>query len=364
MGEHRALTSVPTWAIWIGLIALALFLYLVRSVLAPFVVGGFIAYVLSPVVGTIQERWNLPRALAIATVYLAILGPIALLIVLFGPRFLAESRLLVLQAPTILTTLIEDLFGVGPYDFFGTTLDARQVVFGIVGSIRETFGTTAAAIRLVADLSDFFLKAFLTLIVSIYLLGDEMRVGSVLLSWFPQDRRETIVDVSEDVHRTLARYFRRQLVLIAFVATVTFIGLEFVFHLHYALPLAVFTGVVEIVPFLGPVTAGTVAALVAISQGGVGLLIGVVVFYVLLRQVEDQVVMPVVLGHAVELHPLIIIFAVLAGGALFGLLGTLAAVPVAASIKVIFDSIPKLLNRSATKDPSTVAETFEQVPRL
>jgi predicted PurR-regulated permease PerM len=345
---------MPLWVLGAALVVVAIFLFLVRSILPPFVVGAFIAFALSPVVGTIQDRWNLPRALAIVAIYLLLLGPLAILGVLLGPRFLDESRLLVLEGPNILTRLIEDISGPGPYDVLGSTLDARQIVFGILGSIRQSFGTTSAAIRLVADIADLLLNVLLTLIVSIYLLGDEMRVGSVLLSIFPADRRGQIVEVAEDVHRTLARYLRRQMVLIALVATATFIGLEIIFRLRYALPLAVFTGIVEIVPFVGPVIAATIAALVALSQGGVGLFLGVIVFYFLLRQIEDQVVMPVVLGSAVELHPLVVIFAVLAGGALFGVLGTLAAVPVAASIKVIIDSVPMLL-RAAPRESTTPA---------
>jgi predicted PurR-regulated permease PerM len=352
MGGNRAFPFAPTWLLVGALFAVAVFLYLVRSILPPFLVGAFIAFALSPVVGTIQERWKFPRALAILTVYLLLLGPLAILIALLGPRFLDETRLLVLEGPAILTKLIEDVFGPGPYDVLGSTLDARQIVFGILGSIRQSFGTTTAAIRLVADITDLMLNVFLTLVVSIYLLGDEMRVGSQLLSLFPADRRDQIVDVTEDIHRTLARYLRRQGVLIALVGAAAFLGLEIIFHLRYALPLAVFTGVVEIVPFLGPVVAASVAALIALSQGGVGLLAGVIVFYFVLRQVEDQVVMPVVLGSAVELHPLVVIFAVLAGGALFGVLGTLAAVPIAASIKVIVDSMPMLFQAVPREEKS------------
>src|SRR5258708_203549 len=312
MGGNQNLLALPGWVIWSGLAVVAIVLYLVRSILPPFVVGAFIAFALSPVVGSIQERWNLPRPLAIAAMYVALLGPFAVLVIVLGPRFLAETRLLVLEGPTILISLIQDIFGPGPYDVLGSTLDARQIVFGIMGSIRQSFGTTAAAIRLVADFSDLLLNVFLTLVVSIYLLGDEMRVGKTFLSIFPADRRDRIIDVAEDVRRTLARYLRRQMVLVGIVAVATFIGLELIFHLHYALPLAVFTGIVEIVPFLGPVVAATIASLIALSQGGVGLFVGVIVFYFLLRQIEDQIVMPVVLGHAVQLHPIVVIFAVLA----------------------------------------------------
>jgi predicted PurR-regulated permease PerM len=158
----------------------------------------------------------------------------------------------------------------------------------------------------------------------------------------PRERRNEVRNVSFEIHQTLGRFLRRQLVLVALVAVATFLGLEFIFHLRYALPLAVATGLVEIIPFIGPVLAGSVAAIIAISQGGTSLMLGVIVFYFVVRQIEDQIVAPVVLGRAVELHPLIVIFSVLAGGVLFGVLGTLAAVPFAASIKVILEYWPKL----------------------
>lgn len=352
--------SAPAWA---AIAAVAFFLFLVRSVLPPFLVGGVIAYVLGPVVAGLEERWRLPRPLATFVLYLAFIGPLVLLVVFFGGRFYAETRLLIIRSPFLFDRILVDLFGPGPYNLFGTPVEPRQVSIDLFDSLRQYVGTPGAAIHAATVVFEFVLKAFLSLIVSIYLLIDSERVNSLLMRLVPEDRRGAVLKVSEEIHRTLARFLRRQMLLVGLVSSVTFIGLEFLFHLHYAVAIAVATGFLEIVPFLGPVVAGTIAALVALTQDGTTLMTAVIVFYFIVRQLEDQVVMPVVLGRAVELHPLVVIFAVLAGGALAGIIGTLVAVPLAASVKVVLDAWPRLLPELRSFPASAGPENPPAAPR-
>ncbi|HEX5417776.1 MAG TPA: AI-2E family transporter [Chloroflexota bacterium] len=328
---------------WILLALAAGFLYLIRGILPPFLIGGLIAYAISPVVDSLQERWKVARAVAVLATVVAFFGPLIAALIIAGPTLLVETRDLIVHAPEITSRMLVQTFGEGPYDLFGTTLYPRQVAFDLLDSLRETLGTPTNALHLASMVADLALNVFLTLIVTLYLLLDTARVENYLLGFASEARRPTIRAASSEIHRTLARYFRRELVLIAFVSFVVFLGLQFIFHLRFALPLAVFTGFVEIIPFLGPVVAGTVAALIALSQGGSTLAIGVIVFYIVVRQIEDQIVMPVVLSSAVELHPLIVIFAVLAGETLGGILGALLAVPIAASIKVVIDYWPRFV---------------------
>lgn len=351
MSEKRARESVPGGVFFWILLALALgFLYLIRSILPPFFIGGLIAYAISPVVDNFQERWKIARAVAVLATVVLFFGPLIVALIVVGPALLFETREMALHLPDITTRMLVQAFGAGPYDVFGTILYPRQVAFDLIDSARANLGTPTNALHFASIIADLALNVFLTIIVALYLLLDTARIESYLLGFVPEPRRATVRAASSEIHRTLARYFRRELILIAFVSVIVFLGLEFVFHLRFALPLAVFTGFVEIIPFIGPVTAGTVAALIALSQGGSELAIGVIVFYVVVRQVEDQIVMPVVLSSAVELHPLIVIFAVLAGESLGGILGALLAIPVAASIKVVIDYWPRLV----TPEPETV----------
>jgi predicted PurR-regulated permease PerM len=92
-----------------------------------------------------------------------------------------------------------------------------------------------------------------------------------------------------------------------------------------------------VIPLIGPVLAGTIAAIVGLVHGGTGEMFGIIVAYIVLRQIEDQFVMPIVVGRAVHLHPLVPIFAVLTGGAIAGILGAILAVPTAAAVRVTLD---------------------------
>lgn len=339
MGEKQRGLAIPSSRLWWILIAaLALFLYLIRAILPPFLIGIAAAYVLSPVVSFFQHRWGVPRAIVVFAVYLLLLGPLVLVLIFLGPRFFEESRDLIVRAPEILSRLIVELFGPGPYSLFGAVTTPRQIAFDLVGSLRASLGTPSTAIHLASRVGEFLLGVFLALIVSIYLLLDSARFTHMVFRLIPPERRPEFRAVSEEIHRALGRYFRGEMFLVALMTLVSFLGLELIFQLPYALPLAVATGFLEIIPFLGPVLAGASAAALALSQGGVELAVGVIIFYTVIRQVEDQVVMPVVLGRAVELHPLVVLFAVFAGGALFGAIGALVAIPIAASIKVMVDA--------------------------
>lgn len=335
---------------------MALFLYLVRSILPPFFVGGVLAYVLGPVVAGIEERWRLPRPISVLLLYLAIVGPLVVVVVYLGPPLFTETHQFAIRAPLLLERTMIELFGPGPYNLLGTSVGPKQLPADLFESLRQSGGTPGAALRAATAIFGFLLRAFLSLIISVYLLIDSRGVNHALMRLVPSDRRDEVTRVSEEINQTLARYIRRQILLVGLVSGVTFAGLELIFHLRYALPLAVATGFLEIVPFVGPVAAGTIAALVALSQSGTSLMLGVIVFYVVVRQIEDQLVMPLVLGRAIALHPIVVIFAVLAGGALAGVIGTLLAVPVAAAIKVVLDAWPRFMPRSCSTVPPPAAE--------
>jgi len=107
-----------------------------------------------------------------------------------------------------------------------------------------------------------------------------------------------------------------------------------ILHIPYALILAVLSGLLEIIPLVGPVIAAALAGTVAFSSHGLDTTIVVLAVYLVVRQIEDQIVMPVVIGRAVHLHPVITIFAVLVGLSSWGILGGFLGVPVAAALNV------------------------------
>src|ERR1041385_9114060 len=121
------------------------------------------------------------------------------------------------------------------------------------------------------------------------------------------------------------------------MSLVTFGILEWGFHLPYSLWVAILTGILETIPLIGPIAAGAIACMIGLAQGGPPEAAELAIVYFVLRQVEDQLVLPLVLGRAVHVHPLVTIFAVLTGEKIGGVLGMILAVPIAAAIKVVLD---------------------------
>jgi predicted PurR-regulated permease PerM len=133
----------------------------------------------------------------------------------------------------------------------------------------------------------------------------------------------------------LGRYLRGVFVVVLFTTTVTWVVTGPVFHVQHALFLALAVGLLELIPVVGPIVSFILFGLVAVQQTGYGEVIGFGVFAVGLRLVIDQLVGPLVLGKAAEIPALVVIFAFLAGGTLYGMLGVVLAIPFAATIKIV-----------------------------
>ena len=334
---HSVGISSSTWFTPFLLVGIGLFLYSVRHILPPFVVAAVLAFIFSPLVGWIEGRARIPRLVAVVLFYLAVLGPVGLFIWILEPALIRETRELIVNTPDIIRNLLFQLFGAERVDILGQRVDAESATRYLFGSLRESFGTPAGAIRVVASLVETVLHAFLTLVLLFYFLMDRGYFARTALRLIPAEHRNEWQKVGGDIHSALSRYVRGLLFLVALMSCVTWIGLTFLFHLPYALPIAIATGFLEIIPFLGPVTAACIAMVVGLFHGDLQLVLGIALFYLVVRQLEDQLVMPLVIGHAVEIHPAIAIFAVLAGGAIAGILGALLGIPTAAAVKIAFD---------------------------
>ena len=178
------------------------------------------------------------------------------------------------------------------------------------------------------------LQAILCLIITFYLLLDGHRFGQFALRFLDRDQKVGTLRIAQRIHAVLGRWLRGQLLLIGLVAAGIYVILGPVLHVPFALALAILSGVLEIIPLVGPIIAAALAATVTYSAHGTDTTIVVLVVYFVVRQVEDQVVMPLVIGRAVHLHPVVTIFAVLVGLGTWGILGGLLGVPVAAAINV------------------------------
>lgn len=323
----------PTW--WA--VGVAVFLYLVRPVLPPFILGAVLAYLLDPAAEGLSRRLRAPRAAAAVAVYLAFLAVVAGLAAALVPLLAAEARELARHGPEILEAVFLRLFGRPELDLFGRPVSARALGLYLVRAAEAFVGEPREALQVAAALLEGAFGAFLTLVVGFYLLLDGRRLAAGGLGLLPGGLRAEVSALAGSVHRVFGRYLRGQLFLVLFMAALTYPVLRFGFNLRYALAVALLTGLLEVIPFVGPAAAATLAAGLGLAQHGPEAAGAILLVYLALRLLEDQAVMPLVLGRAVGLHPAVALFAVLSGGALAGLLGVVLAVPVAAAVKVVID---------------------------
>jgi len=317
---------------WLAAFLALWFIYEVRSVFPPFVVGAIIAYLLLPLVQQVSVSAKIRASLAVAVLYLVIAGVTVLLGWAFMPTLSNQVQELISNRGEIVANVIRQADST-----FRWQINVDDVTSQVLTSIEASIGQPSELAHIGGVVSHSLLSLLVCIVSSIYFIVDSQRVGDFGLRFVPEEKHEIVRNLSRQMNRMLARYVRGQLVLILFMSTVAWTFLHYAIHMKYALPIAILSGFLEIIPVLGPILATSIATLVGFAQYDVQHALIIIAFYTLARWLEDYLVVPRVIGHAVDLHPLIVIFAVLCGEVIAGALGMLIAIPVAASIKVIVD---------------------------
>ena len=321
------------------IVGAAFVVYRAGDIVRPFLWAAILGYILLPVVRAFEHRLTNHRGLAAGIVFIVVL-----LVIAGGVRFLAplaveQAQMFQRSLPTLIAngqnTLAETLDQVGAEDLV-------PIVFGPVASapIEVTRSVATMAVPFIVGFSHFLLEFLVFLIATFFFLRDWPRLIDWIRRLVPPASRHELLPLGEEVSILLSRYVRGQLLLVAVMATATTMGLT-LFGVPFSLLLGLVTGVLEVIPIIGPITAGAIACLVALGNPnpfGWSQLVyvgAIAVMYTVLRHAEDYFVIPLVIGRIVRLHPALVIFALLSGGAVFGLLGVVLAVPVAATLRLV-----------------------------
>jgi predicted PurR-regulated permease PerM len=345
VGEVARKTAVATLVV-LGIVALALAFWKLRVLLSLFFLGLVIAAAMRPGIEWLHER-RVPRGIGLAVHYLALIGVVAFLLWLVVPRAVTQvGDALGGSVPTStkeLNTATRNSTGI------------KHTILRAVQKRLEKLPTAGSAVH--ASLSvtkaafEVLIGIFFTFAVAAYWIFERDRTRRVVLSMLARERRRTVSDTWDLIDAKLGAFVRGELVLIAFVGTV--LSLAFwAIGVPFWLLLGIFAGIVEIVPVIGPLLAGAVAVAVGLTVSWqVALGAGLAVLGV--RLLEDYIVVPRVLGHAVGISPLVVLVSVTAIGLLLGGVYVLLAVPIAAVLVTLVDVIVR------DKDPAE-----EDVPTL
>jgi len=326
------------------------FIYIDRSILTPFVLAAIFAYVFNPVVNFFYHKIKLPRSFSIIIIYLLLMSLVVFLSIVLSRRILEESTELQSFVTGFIKATKSQINSLP--DFVQPTI--KEALAGLeksrIFSPQSIFSLFPQAISRIVSFFIFLFAAF-------YFLKDSNTMIDSFLKMVPNKYRIEVEIILRRMNKVFGGYLRGQIFLVFLVSLILFIALS-VLGVRFALVIAIFSGFAEIVPIIGPITAGAVATIVVLA-GGVSnfslppfnAAVIVIIIYFVTRQLEDYFVIPHVMGKVVNLHPLIVLFAVISGGHLFGVLGFILAVPTAGVIKILLDfALDKIsLNSSKQK---------------
>lgn len=305
------------------------------NVILPFLVGGAIAYFLDPIADRL-ERIGLSRAAATATISIVALVIFVLLALLIVPMLVRQLGQLVNAAPTILGELQGFLT-----TKFPSLMDQESVLRETLASIGTTIqakGGELAGGLLSSALSVINAVVFLVVVpvVAFYLLLDWDNMVTRIDTLVPLDHRETVRGLARDIDRVLAGFVRGQVSVCLILGTFYSVSLMAA-GLDFGLIVGAIAGLITFIPYVGALIGGALAIGLALFQfWGDWVQIAVIAGIFAVGQfLEGNIITPKLVGSSVGLHPVWLLFALSAFGTLFGFVGMLVAVPVAAAIGVL-----------------------------
>lgn len=311
-------------------------LHAVQPILSPFILAAIFAYILNPAVNFLQRKFHFSRNISVFVIYTVVVAVLIVVAANAGLRLTRESKELGIELRVMTRSIDEQL---DTFPEWGKPI-IKDISANI--NIANIFAPQKIWPYFSGAISGL-VSFFIFLIAGFYFLQAGKDWLEKLAEFLPHTNKVDITILFKKANQVLNDYLRGQIFLILLMATVSWLALSFL-QVKYALIIGIFTGFAEIIPIIGPIAAGTMAVVVAIFDGVASLGLpplfqGLVVaaIYFLFRQIEDVFVIPHVLGHATRLHPLVVLFAVMAGGHLWGILGMILAVPIAALIRILLE---------------------------
>jgi predicted PurR-regulated permease PerM len=332
IGSRRRVTG---WPIAAAIALVLAFLYSVRQILLPFVAAAAIAFVVTPAVDWLHRKiaW-LPRVGAAVVVYLALLALFAGLGYWGGTLIVNDVVAIASTAPQIVQHTLTELLGPNTA-VLGQRLDPEAIARDAITSAKTFLVDGGGGLLLASVGVTAAFTGILGLVLLIYFLISGKRIVDGTLWLIPPEHRPEVAAMAEKVAPLLRRYLIGLLVIVTYTAIVGWIGFGPVFNLPHAPLLGLIVGILELIPVAGPFTSAVLVGLTAIQQASPWAAFAIGGFAVVLRISIDQFVGPIVLGRATDVHPVVVMFAFLSGAVIFGIIGLILAVPVAATIRLV-----------------------------
>jgi predicted PurR-regulated permease PerM len=332
-----SLLQSARFALVLGLLVAGGFLlYELIGVIEVLALALLIALVLDPAV-SLLVRLKLPRVLALLVVMGCVVVGFGLLGYVVLPVLLDQGEDFVAQAPSVASSVqgyFQDLSERYP-GLGGPGNGAAS--FDLTAAIQEVIQRAGELWRITTRGAGLILQAVGAVVMALYMVSNPRPLVNGVLALFPLERRGRVEEILMLIRERVSGWIVGQLAAMVLIFVLTWIGLA-ALGVKYAFTLAVLTGVLEIIPFFGPILAAVPPTLIAFADSPTKALM-VIVIYVAIHQIEAHIISPMVMARSVQLHPVLVILAVLAMGDLLGFVGIILAVPAAAVVTVLLDEL-------------------------
>lgn len=327
--------KIKRWLI-LGLFLFLFFIFIARikGILFPFIAAFILAYVVNPLIKKLDDK-GVQRVVSILIVFTMVFSLIMAFIVFAFPIIVDELDNLARSLPVYFREM-EDFFNQLNRRYSQVQLppSVRQVIEqGFVKLEERGMNLIEGITQVILNVVSRLLTLLIVPVLAFYFLKDREKFGEAFWSLVPHSYRKDVQQLAEEVNRVFSGFLRGQMVISLIVGILTTLSLYFL-GIKFHLILGLMAGIFNIIPYLGPILGAIPPVLFALLQGPWKALLLLIVLTVI-QQVESGLIAPKVMSAQVGLHPVTVIFALFAGGELFGLLGLILAVPIFGIIKVI-----------------------------
>lgn len=326
---------------WLSIAGVLFFVvYLLSDMMAPFVIAGLMAYLADPLADKLESR-GLSRTLSVLIIFSVLAALIIVVLLILMPLLAAQMDSLLQSLPIIFDwfyrqalPFLQGLTGLNdPADVFekikGKLSSDWQGTGGFLGLLVGNL--TRSGFAVIAWLGAFALVP----VVAFYMLRDWDIFVAYLLQVLPRSRVDQVKRLASQCDAVLGEFLRGQLLIMLLLGFIYAVGLSII-GLDLALLLGIIAGLASVVPYLGVVVGVLVAGIAALAQFQEWIyLLAVIMVFGVGQLLESLFLTPILVGEKIGLHPVVVIFAILTGGQLFGFVGVLLALPISAILSVL-----------------------------
>lgn len=311
--------------------------------------SAILAYILNPLVGYLETR-GMRRIFAVITIYFIILGILFILAFLVIPTSSKEIRKLVMNLPIYFNNIKSFIDNI--YNRYNSSVgDLPPILQGVEAAVLDNMNRIENSI--VSGIKGFIeglinsiskiISSILTPILTFYFLADKEFFKKKIIESIPIRYRSEVLGLANEIDTSVSKFVRGRLIMAMFVGIVTTIFLLFM-DVDFAIVIGFITMIADIIPYIGPFLGFLPAVIFAFIASPIKAL-WVSIFFVLIQWVENNILGPKILGDSTGMHPLTILLTIIAGGAIFGVLGMILSVPFVAMSKIFFLFLREKLNK-------------------